>query len=66
MTANKSLRSWIATTAKLILATAVYGAIFNGHFTWLGAGGIVVFSAGLGGMFTAVWALIGHRFGLGL
>jgi hypothetical protein len=63
MTANKYLRYWVATTAKLILATAIYGVIFHGHSTWLGAGGILVVSAALGGMFTAVWALIGHRFG---
>jgi hypothetical protein len=66
MTTNKPLRYWLATTAKLILATAIYGAIFHGHVTWLGAGGILVVSAALGGVLTAVWALIGRRFRVGL
>jgi hypothetical protein len=61
VTANRHFRYWLGTTAKLILATAVYGVILHGHVTWLGASGILVVSAALGGVLTAVWALIGHR-----
>jgi hypothetical protein len=61
MIANKHLRTWLSATAKLILATAVCGFMFNGHLTWLGASEIVVASAALGGISTAVWARTGFR-----
>jgi hypothetical protein len=56
MTANKYLRNWLSSTAKLILATAVFGFMFSGHLTWVGATEIVIASAALGGISSAVWA----------
>jgi hypothetical protein len=61
MTPTKHLRTWLSSTAKLILATAVFGFMFHGHLTWLGAGEIVIASVALGGVSAAVWARTGFR-----